>query len=153
MLSRVAFPPMEAPAPPSPVGFFIRQCGTSEVKGCTVTQLVRSASLLRELFTRFDTGHSCSRSFAAGFNNFNPASPVSHGPQFSGCKIATGRHLMRISSEPPTFFVSSNLNCPDCGAAMKLFGIVPASSKQSADEITFRCDRCKLNITRMSGVA
>jgi hypothetical protein len=40
---------------------------------------VGSSSLARELFTRFDTGHFCSRSFGAGFNNSMPAVPLSHG--------------------------------------------------------------------------
>lgn len=35
---------------------------------------VRSSSLARELFTRFDTGHFCSKSFGAGYNNSMPGS-------------------------------------------------------------------------------
>ena len=46
---------------------------------------VGSSSLARELFTRFDTGHFCNRSFGAGFNNSRPASPRSQGSKsFAG---------------------------------------------------------------------
>lgn len=40
---------------------------------------VGSSSSARELLTRFDTGHFCNRSLAAGFNNSMPASVRSHG--------------------------------------------------------------------------
>jgi hypothetical protein len=40
---------------------------------------VGSSSGARELFTRFDTGHRCNRSSAAGLSNSRPAPPLSHG--------------------------------------------------------------------------
>jgi hypothetical protein len=45
----------------------------------TFSMSVESLSSARELFTRFDTGHFCRRSFGAGLNNSTPASPVSQG--------------------------------------------------------------------------
>ena len=40
---------------------------------------VGSSSGALELFTRFDTGHRCNRSSAAGLSNSRPAFPFSHG--------------------------------------------------------------------------
>jgi hypothetical protein len=82
---------MEAPAPPSPVGFFIRQCGTSEVKGCTVTQLVRSASLLRELFTRFDTGHSLRQILCGWLQQFQSGIASKPRPTILGLQNSHGK--------------------------------------------------------------
>jgi len=43
---------------------------------------VGSSSLARELLTRFDTGHFCSKSFGAGFNNSRLALPLSYDSKF-----------------------------------------------------------------------
>jgi hypothetical protein len=60
---------------------------------------------------------------------------------------------MRISSNPPTFFVFCTLSCPDCGVIMRLFAIVPMSAVQDGDEFTYRCDACEINLKRFSKIA
>ena len=38
--------------------------------------------------------------------------------------------------------------CPDCGAPMRLSMIMPAPSSPREDEITYRCDACKIDLKR-----
>jgi hypothetical protein len=48
---------------------------------------VASSSGARELFTRFDTGHRCNKSSAAGLSNSGPALPSSHDAKSSSVSV------------------------------------------------------------------
>jgi hypothetical protein len=53
---------------------------------------VGSSSSARVLFTRFDTGHFCSKSFDAGFNNAIPASARGRHSRTDRRQAAARRH-------------------------------------------------------------
>jgi hypothetical protein len=38
--------------------------------------------------------------------------------------------------------------CPDCGAPMRLAAIFPTGGVSSADEVTYRCDPCRVDLRR-----
>jgi transposase-like protein len=47
-------------------------------------------------------------------------------------------------------FGSPPLHCPDCGAHMRLFSIIPMFANRRTDEISYRCDTCKIELKRRS---
>jgi hypothetical protein len=64
---------------------------------------------------------------------------------------------MRIendTSAPLDKNLSKNLSlpplpkCPDCGGTMRLVAVMPSPSK--VDEITYRCNMCRVELKRLS---
>jgi hypothetical protein len=63
---------------------------------------VGSSSLVRELLTRFDTGHLCSTSFAAGLSNSTPA--PAREPQLELIRFKYHRHsIVDLANEVMPF--------------------------------------------------
>jgi hypothetical protein len=60
-----------------------------------------------------------------------------------------GRH-MRIYHNPSIHSSPLYLLCPACGDRMRLVMIVPVTSERAPDEITFRCEECDIELTRLT---
>jgi DNA-directed RNA polymerase subunit RPC12/RpoP len=59
---------------------------------------------------------------------------------------------MRVEKDVTTFLAPPHLKCPDCGTPMRLVAIMPTPKTvpTQADEITYRCDKCKVELKRLS---
>src|SRR5271170_6379788 len=73
---------------PTLSGISARHKGTRSIS-------VGSSSGARELFTRFDTGHRCSRSFGAGLSNSRPVLPFKYG----GMDVSDAKRLRSLEDE------------------------------------------------------
>jgi hypothetical protein len=56
---------------------------------------------------------------------------------------------MRIHDQHSGVFASPHLICPNCGGPMKLTFIIPATATPTADEITYRCEGCQIEMRRV----
>jgi hypothetical protein len=45
--------------------------------------------------------------------------------------------------------MQASLVCPNCRVPMEVVGIEPSATTSGADDITFRCERCKSEIKRV----
>jgi len=45
--------------------------------------------------------------------------------------------------------MQASLVCPNCRVPMQVVGIEPSATTAGADDITFRCERCKSEIKRV----
>lgn len=59
---------------------------------------------------------------------------------------------MRVEKDVTTILAPPPLKCPDCGTPMRLVAIMPTPKTvpSQADEITYRCDKCKVELKRLS---
>jgi DNA-directed RNA polymerase subunit RPC12/RpoP len=60
---------------------------------------------------------------------------------------------MRVEKDPvTTAFAPPRLKCPDCGMPMRLVAIMPTPTTvpSQADETTYRCDKCQVELKRLS---
>jgi hypothetical protein len=57
---------------------------------------------------------------------------------------------MQIYHNPSIRSSPLYLLCPVCGDRMKLVMIAPLTSDRGPDEITFRCEECDIELTRLT---
>jgi hypothetical protein len=59
---------------------------------------------------------------------------------------------MRVEKDMTTVFAPPRLKCPDCGTPMRLVAIMPSPTTvpSQADEITYRCDKCQVELKRLN---
>ena len=61
---------------------------------------------------------------------------------------------MRVDKDKDTstLFAPPRLKCPDCGMPMRLVAIMPMPTTvpSQADETTYRCDLCQVELKRLS---
>jgi len=57
---------------------------------------------------------------------------------------------MRIQDVLVRPFALIVIPCPDCGSPMRLAAIIPLETPPRADEMTYRCDACDCDLTRVT---
>jgi hypothetical protein len=57
---------------------------------------------------------------------------------------------MRIHYNPPICLSVLHVFCPTCGDRMRLVMIEPHSSERGAEEMTFHCHECEIELKRIT---
>jgi hypothetical protein len=105
----------------------------------------------RQTFCCIATG-CCTATTALIFEIFRLLSSV--GKILSAlCSMTDGKegtHPMATLRSTRAFFATPSLHCPDCGAPMRLLAIAPSGSAPGADEISYRCEVCSIEMKHVA---